>query len=446
MLEFGLPEQGGMEERRRKMKIAIISDTHLGTKAGTPRERDCFDQAREALSRALELGAGLVLIPGDIFDNKIPPQEVWAEAMDILSPALLKRNSPLELVETLDKNQEEISPVALQGTPIIALHGNHELRRGLNPVEALERAGFLIHLNYNTVVFNTPAGKVAIHGMSNVPERYAKHRFMTWNPKPLEGAFNILMLHQSLGQFMFSPEEAPALQLEDLPRDFDLYVCGHVHYHAETSIHGKPLLFPGSTERTQLLPVEAQVPKGFYLVDLDQGVKEFVELKTPRDFYYEEMEFEGVSPSQLEEAVKEKIKLLLNKPRRNPSKPPLIRLKLKGSLAQGAYGVDLDPEKLAKEFEEEALITLSKEELVAPGLREQIELVREMREGKRSIDEETMRLLEQSLRELGSTQMFDVRTLYHLLVEEKVEEAERRVFELIDSLVQSELGRRSRDN
>ncbi|MCK4884124.1 MAG: metallophosphoesterase, partial [Candidatus Diapherotrites archaeon] len=69
------------------MKIAIISDCHFGVFFGTERENDSFEQAREALFNAIELGADAILLPGDIFDSKIPRPEVMAKAMDIFREA-----------------------------------------------------------------------------------------------------------------------------------------------------------------------------------------------------------------------------------------------------------------------------------------------------------------------------------------------------------------------
>ncbi|MDI6819886.1 MAG: DNA repair exonuclease [Candidatus Hodarchaeaceae archaeon] len=424
------------------MKIAVISDTHLGAKWGTPREQDSFDQAREAIERALELGAQLILILGDIFDTRIPRQEIWPQAMRILALALAREQGEIRLSKVIDKNPEDISAVALQGSPIVALHGNHERRvRGLmNPVEALEAAGFLIHLHQNVLVFETPAGDIAIHGMSNVPERHAKNVLSTWNPKPVNGAFNILMLHQAVGQYVFSSEECPTLDLSDLPLGFDLYLCGHMHYHAEAAAHGKSLLFPGSTERTQLLPIEAQVPKGFYMLYIDDGLRyEFVELQRTRDFYYEEMIFDGVGISQLNAAVREKLQELLGKPRRNPDKLPLIRLRLRGTLAKDASRGEFDHEAIIQEFSDNASVTISKDDLIAPGLEEKMRFLRELREHRLPVDEMAMRLLDANLRDVGYDQVLDFRVLYDLLIEDRTEEALDKVFEVVERLVEAEL-------
>jgi DNA repair exonuclease SbcCD nuclease subunit len=424
------------------VKVAVVSDTHLGTKWGTPRQEDSFDQAQEAIERALELGAKMILIPGDIFETRRPHQEVWAQAMRILLPALMREQNEVKLIDLVDKNREDISDVSLRGVPMIALHGNHErsARGLLNPVQALEKAGFLIHLHHNTLIFETPAGKIAVHGMSSVPERHAKSVLRTWNPKPIKGTFNILMLHQSVGQYVFSSEEFPTIDLPDLPEGFDLYICGHMHYHAEATVHGKPLLFPGSTERTQLLPIEAQVPKGFYMLEVGDGLSyEFIELRRTRDFHYEELSFDGVGISQLNAAVRGKIEELLTRPRRNPNKLPLIRLRLKGTLARDASRSEFDHEAIIQEFSDRALVSISKDDLIAPGLEEKVKFLRELRARRLPVDEMAMQLLESNLKDIGYTQMFDARTIYELLVEGRGEEAQAKVFEVVDKLVESEL-------
>lgn len=424
------------------MKVAVISDTHLGAKWGTERERDSFDQTREAMERALELGAQLILIPGDIFHDRTPRQEVWASAMRILALALACERSEVRFERAIDKNLEDISAVALMGVPIVSLHGNHERRvRGLvNPVEALEAAGFLIHLHHNTVVFETPAGKLAIHGMSNVPERHAKSVLATWNPKPVEGAFNIIMLHQAAGQYVFSSEEYPTIDLPDLPPGFDLYLCGHIHYHTEAAVGGKPLLFPGSTERTQLLQIEAQLAKGFYMLELGEKPSyEFIELRSPRDFHYEEMEFDGVGISQLNAAVRAKLEEFLARPRRNQSKKPILRLRLKGSLAKDASRGDFNSEAIEGEFSDRAVVAISKEALVAPGLEEKVRFLRELREHGLSVEERAMKLFDSNLKDAGYSEVFDAKVLYDLLVEERVEDALGRVLDTVSKLAEAEM-------
>ena len=435
------------EGRRMKLKIAVISDPHLGAKWGTEREQDSFDQMREAVERALQLGAQMILIPGDIFDTRIPRQEVWARAMRILALLHAHEQSKVEMEKTIDKNMQDISPVSLRGVPVVALHGNHERRvRGLvNPVEALEAAGLLIYLHHNVAIFKTPTGKLAIHGMGNVPERNAKDALSIWNPKPVKGAMNILMLHQAIGQYVYSGEEYPSLDLADLPRGFNIYIDGHMHYHAEARAHGRPLLFPGSTIRTQLLEIEAQVPKGFYMLDIGEDVSyKFVQLKNVRDFHYAELKFDDATISQLEATVKKKIQKFLDEQRKNKEKLPLIRLRLLGTLTKDSSRSDFDENAMADEFSDRALISIGKDELVSPGLEEKIKFLRELRERRLPVEDMAMQLLEENLRESKQAQMFDVRELYQLLMEDRVVEARDRVLNIVNELVDTEMKRERR--
>lgn len=431
------------------MKLAVISDPHLGTKWGTPREQDSFDQFREAMERAMERGAQLILILGDIFDTRIPRQEIWAQAMRILSLPLAHGRNSVRLVRAIDKDMKEISPVSLRGVPVVALHGNHERRtKGLtNPVEALEAAGLLIHLHHNSLVFEEGGRLVAIHGMSNVPEQYASKVLKMWNPKPVEDAFNILALHQSIGQYVFSGEEAPTLDVSDLPPGFDLYLCGHIHYRNEASAHGKPLIFPGSTERTQLIKVEAEVPKGFYLLEIDEGLGlEFIELKTQRDFHYVEMRFDGATISEIDSAVRAKLNELLQRPRKNPSKLPMVRVRLMGTLAKEASRSEFDDRLISEDFADRAIVVIGKADLQAPEIGEKVQMLRELREQRLSMDETAMRLLEDSLRDAAHVSMFDVRSLYSLLVADRVEEALQNVYRVVESLVKTDVEEEGDDN
>ncbi|MCL5413496.1 MAG: hypothetical protein M1569_03795 [Candidatus Marsarchaeota archaeon] len=61
------------------MKIAILSDFHLGYERF---REDAYRQAEEALTRAAGL-ADAMIIPGDIFDNRMPRPDVIAEAINL---------------------------------------------------------------------------------------------------------------------------------------------------------------------------------------------------------------------------------------------------------------------------------------------------------------------------------------------------------------------------
>jgi hypothetical protein len=181
------------------------------------------------------------------------------------------------------------------------------------------------------------------------------------------------------------------------------------------------------------------------MLDIGAGLSyEFVELKGIRDFHYEELNFDGVSIPKLNETVKRKIEELLSRPRRNPNKLPLVRLRLRGTLAKDASRTEFDNEAISQEFADRALVAISKDDLIAPGLEEKVKFLRELRERRLPVDEMAMQLLESNLKDVGYNQMFDARTIYELLSEGKGDEAQARVFEVVEKLVESELKGRKR--
>ncbi len=416
----------------------------MGGKEGTRRENDPFDQAREGFKKALDMGAQLILIPGDIFDSRNPRQEVWSEAMKILSLASEKENENISIDRTIGKDKDEITVLPLRGVPVIAIHGNHE-RRGkgfVDSIETLESAGLLIRIHHNGVVLNSPEGKIAIQGMGYVPEEYARNLLDKWKPEPVEDAENIFLLHQGLGQFTYSSREKSELKPADLLSGFDLYVSGHVHYRIEDEVFGKPLIFPGSTFRTQLLPVEAENPKGFYMVELDSdGISyEFVSLDSVRDFFYEEKEFEQVTPGQVEDWIREKLESFLDKPLHNSDKIPLARIRLLGTLAKGVSTSEIAFSEIEEDFEDEIILNIGREDLKSPEIEEKTQFLKDIREEKISMEERGLRILESNLDELGYDDRFDAKEIYNLLSNGEIEETVNQISEKIEQLAEEEMG------
>jgi len=229
------------------MRIAILGDFHFGYDRFYD---DSFVQAEAALSKAQE-EADLILIAGDIFDARVPKQEVIARA--------------LELFTKLHKK-------------VIAIPGTHERRPHgfVNPVDILVKAEVVENCHARPVIFEKDGERVAVYGLAGVPEEYAKVALERLAPKPVEGAFNIFMFHQNLKEVM--PVVEHGLTMDDLPAGFDLYIDGHIHSKCELEKGGKKLLIPGSTVITQVRKEEKV--KGFYVYDTKQRVQTYIAIQT----------------------------------------------------------------------------------------------------------------------------------------------------------------------
>jgi len=398
------------------MKLAVLSDFHLGYERFA---QDALEQARAALQMAAEK-ADALLIPGDLFDTRIPKPETLSQAFALFL-GLGARKWGARVAGFRARDGRGCGCVV----PIIAIHGTHEMRMKelANPIQVLEAGGFLINAQSATVILEKDGEKVAVSGLGGVPEKLAKDALEALAPQPVPGAFNIFMLHQSLSDFV--PARGDILSAEDLPRGFDLYVCGHVHKRFDGKLGGKPMLIPGSTVVTQLKEEEAD-EKGFFLFDTATGAREFVGISS-RPFVFKELAFSSASPEEAEGAVRGALAQVLSQ---KFAKPPIIRLKLTGSLRKGFAASSLDLERIAGEYSGRAFVSLDKS-LVSEEFRDRIERIRSLREQSVSVRELGIELLRERLKAAGHKPGKDAAYLFDLFSADRKDAAAAALEELL---------------
>lgn len=375
-------------------KISIISDLHLGFGRGGEREEDPFRVAEEAFEKAKERESDIVLLAGDIFDSRLPRPEHWSRFMNLLSVFREERKTDVEL------HGKDVPEGSLGGTPVVAIHGTHE-RRGeslTNPIEGVEDAGFLVHLHCEKATFDLDGERITVHGMSGVPEKYSKEVLKKWDPEPVDGSYNIFMIHQDLEPYIYNPKNPPSLGLKDLPEGFDLYVSGHIHWREKAEVNGSPFLIPGSLIPTQLKKKEAERDKGFFLVNTESDDIEFVQLEDGRGFFYREVEVNGSSLLDIEDAVEKKLEDIFSN---GFERKPIVRIKVEGELPKGVEPNDVDLSDLRKGYREDGIVSVKKD-LREAGVEENIEMLREAREDELSVEEMGMKVLREQVEETGS--------------------------------------------
>lgn len=387
------------------MKIGILGDFHLGYERFY---EDSFLQAENAMKEAC-LFSDVILLLGDLFDSKTPKPEVLSKAFKIFRIPFEKRWEAKLFDYTSKDGRKPFTSI-----PVIAIHGTHERRTKelVNPIQTLEHAGFLLNAHSSIVIFEKDGEKVAIQGFGGVPEEYAKNALLSLEFKPIKNAFNILIFHQSIKELM--NEVAPGISIEDLPKGFDLYLCGHIHTRKREKMSDNSLLLiPGSTVITQLKKDE-ETPKGFYIYDTKKREAEFREVET-RPFFYEEVKLKGASINDISSIAKEVIESILKK---QSKKEPIIKLKLTGTLAKGLQSTNLDVQNIIDDFKGKAIVEVDKDfELTS--LKEKIERLRSLREQKLSVKELGMETLKEKLKEYNFKMDSDAETLFNLLSEEK---------------------------
>jgi DNA repair exonuclease SbcCD nuclease subunit len=368
------------------MLISIFSDCHCGYKYGEERWKDSFLGLNEAMDKSMQ--ADLILIAGDLFDARVPRPEVFAKTARILGKAQTVP-SQTRFLEIINKETIDMSPLALRGIPIVMIHGTHEKRSKhlINPIQSLEHAGLVTHIHCATAVFEIEGRKVAVHGMSGVADKYAKDVFDQWNPKPVPDAINIMMIHQSIDPFIYSPLEPPSMKIDDLPKGFDLYILGHMHWHESRMFKDGQLLVTGSTTPTSIHRIESEQEKCIFM--FDGKILTPVPLEGQRKVFWREFDF---NPN-----IKENIESYINTI--SPFKPkPIINVKVKGVIKKDQLLPSFS--KIEEKYNDKAIVNINKN-LEMEGVQEQLEMIKSLKEQRLSPEEHGLKILQDNLNQMG---------------------------------------------
>jgi DNA repair exonuclease SbcCD nuclease subunit len=298
--------------------VGILSDTHLGY----PRfYEDSFSQFDEAFRAACD-ASDVVILPGDIFDTKVPRFEVIAQAMHLFEYGKSK-----DWTGKAKGTNGEL--------PVVAIHGTHDRRSKemINPVQLLAKSGFITNASDGVVIFEKNGEKVAIHGFGGTPEDEVHDALTARELKPIPSAYNILVLHQTITDVI---PVAQGITLDELPPGFDLYLNGHIHKRHLITRNGKTLLIPGSTVITQLKKEEEE-PRAWVRLDTSKKEIKFMDIKS-RPFRHIELSFEKAEPAQIVDRCRKEIESALSK----GEDMPIIRVQLKGSVKEGLKRENID--------------------------------------------------------------------------------------------------------
>lgn len=353
------------------MKIAIFSDTHLGYARF---EADSYAQAERVVEDATRK-ADLILCAGDVFDVKVPKLETLKRAVELFNRA---------------------------DVPVFVIHGNHERRARdmVNAVQLLAAGTKIRVLNGESAVWGKNGETVQVFGLGSVPEEYAQsvlERRLKESYKPEEGAFKILMLHQSVKELVPADgEELTLAYLETLP--FDLIVNGHIH-ETMTKLDGR-FVIPGSTVITQLKK-EEMAPKGYFLYDTSARKSEFVEVPSRR-FFYEALVFSDASEMDVKGSVEKRIDGI-----RKAHPDAIIAIKIDGTLKKGLSTSDIKLEERPGIFIENRLN--------AESLGARLEKIRVAREANLSARGE-LAMKELKAKTAGKVTLFDSSEIFDKLL------------------------------
>lgn len=232
------------------MRFIHAADIHLdsplrGLEAypGAPAER-LRVATRRAFDRVVDLcldeRVDFLIVAGDLFDTEVKDFHAALAAA-----AQLRR---------LDQAQ----------IPVYLILGNHDSREEMTRhVPWPDNVKVFDHNRPQTV--RHPVLPLALHGMS-YPKREVTENLVPGYPAPVDGCFNIGLLHTNTGGNSQHAAYAPCSVEELVAKGYDYWALGHVHDRA--ILHERPhVVYSGNTQGRHARETGA---KGCFLVTVDE--------------------------------------------------------------------------------------------------------------------------------------------------------------------------------
>ncbi len=217
------------------MKFAHISDVHIGSWRD-PKMRDVSTRTFSlAVDTCIKESINFLLIAGDLFDTALPGIDLLKEVTSKLKE-LKDHSIPVYLIA----GSHDFSP---SGKTMLDVLENAGLCRNVAKGEEIEGK---LKLQF-TVDPNTSAKITGIFGKKGMLDHYYYEHLLR-GPLEEEPGYKIFMFHTAIAEF--KPKDLQQMEahpLSLLPKNFDYYAGGHVHYIEEFSSPGyKRIVYPGA--------------------------------------------------------------------------------------------------------------------------------------------------------------------------------------------------------
>jgi DNA repair exonuclease SbcCD nuclease subunit len=258
---------------RIKMKFAHIADNHLGYRQYGlyDREEDVFNAFNKNIDRIIEERVDFVIHSGDLFEMAKPSPHVLL----IFQEALLRLK---------EANIE-----------VYAIAGNHDtvmMKNAISPQNLSKSLGLKLidYRNPYYIYDDVFIGGLTYH--SNAYKDRLINGLKNLSKEAEDYKKRILVLHQGIDKFLPFQYE---LELDEIPKNFNYYACGHIHNRIITDYGDGKLVYPGSTEILKKSEFRdyKENGKGFYLVDISGDVPEIeaININPKREFIVKNIQY-----------------------------------------------------------------------------------------------------------------------------------------------------------
>ncbi len=244
------------------MKFAHMADVHIGSWRDPKLSELSVKAFKKAVDMCIDKRVDFVLIAGDLFNTSLPS----VDRLKLVVSYLRK----------LKDNEINVYIIA----------GSHDFSpSGKTMLDVLEEARLIINVVKGKVVDEklmlnftmdgkTGAKITGMLGKKGMLEKKYYENLIKSNLEQEEG-YKIFMFHSALQEFKPKElENMDAHPLSLLPKGFDYYAGGHVHYIFDKYEDGYGLItYPGALFPNNFAELEKYGKGGFYIID--EGVLEW---------------------------------------------------------------------------------------------------------------------------------------------------------------------------
>ncbi len=246
------------------MRFAHIADCHIGGWIEDRLKELTILAFKKAIDICINEKVDFVLIAGDLFNTAIPQ------------------------IELIKQTTEELKRLKDNDIMVYLVPGSHDFSpSGKTILSVFEKAGLIKNV-YNeegnklelTTDGKTNAKITGMLGLRNSLE-LLKYDSLDLTNLENEGGFKIFLLHSGVNEFMPSGFGFTALPLDKLPKGFNYYAAGHIHYVFQKKLSENSVLsYPGPLFPNSFSELEDLDNGGFLIVDDNLNIRrEEIKLK-----------------------------------------------------------------------------------------------------------------------------------------------------------------------
>ncbi len=292
------------------MKFAHLADVHIGGWREEELKNLTIESFRKAIDICIKENVGFVLICGDLFNTSLPQIDLIKETASILNK--LREND----------------------IDVYIIPGSHDFSpSGKTMLDVLEEAGLVknvMKFKDNQLIFTLDKTGVKLTGMYGRRAGLENIEYNNLEKKHLEDekGFKIFLFHTTLEEF--KPEGHEKVQGQtylSLPKRFNYYAGGHVHYLFDRDIenYGK-IVYPGPLFPNNFKELEELKCGSFCIVDDNLNLKRIeIKLKEVTSF---NIDVDGLRSEEAENMVIKELE-------KNDLKDKIVTLRVFGELCSG---------------------------------------------------------------------------------------------------------------